>query len=75
MVQTSFLTFRLHGTLPAATGRELKAELRQAQEAGTDHRRAQKQFSPSSMPCSTVRPLARLTSTTREWPKYWPAKS
>ena len=41
---TSFLTFRLHGTIPAATGRELKAGLRQAQEAGTDHRRAQKQF-------------------------------
>ncbi|MBF9222883.1 transposase [Hymenobacter ruricola] len=42
--ETSFLTFRLHGTIPAATGRELKAELRQAQVAGTDHRRAQKQF-------------------------------
>ncbi|MBO2010385.1 transposase [Hymenobacter negativus] len=41
---TSLLTFRLHGTIPAATGRELKAELRQDQEAGTDHRRAQKQF-------------------------------
>ena len=41
---TSFLTLRLHGTIPAATGRELKAELRQAREAGTDHRRAQKQF-------------------------------
>ena len=41
---TSFLTLRLHGTIPAATGRELKAALRQAQEAGTDHRRAQKQF-------------------------------
>jgi putative transposase len=41
---TSLLTFRLHGTIPAATGRELKAELRQAKEAGTDHRRAQKQF-------------------------------
>ncbi len=40
----SLLTFRLHGTIPAATGRELKAGLRQAQEAGTDHRRAQKQF-------------------------------
>ena len=44
MVQTSFLTFRLHGTIPAATGRALAAELRQAREAGTDHRRAQKQF-------------------------------
>ena len=41
---TSLLTFRLHGTIPAATGRELQAELRQAQAAGTDHRRAQKQF-------------------------------
>ena len=41
---TSFLTLRLHGTIPAATGRELKGELRQAQEAGTDHHRAQKQF-------------------------------
>ncbi|MBD2769075.1 transposase [Hymenobacter sp. BT664] len=41
---TSFLTFRLHGTIPAATGRVLKAELRQAQEAGDDHQRIQKQF-------------------------------
>ena len=40
----SLLTFRLHGTIPAATGRELAASLRQAREAGTDHRRAQKQF-------------------------------
>ena len=40
----SLLTFRLHGTIPAATGRELKASLRETQEAGTDHRRAQKQF-------------------------------
>ena len=40
----SLLTFRLHGTVPAATGRELKASLREAQEAGTDHHRAQKQF-------------------------------
>jgi putative transposase len=30
--------------MPAATGRELAAELRTAREAGTDHRRAQKQF-------------------------------
>ena len=44
MVQASFLTFRLHGTIPAATNRELAASLRQAREAGTDHRRAQKQF-------------------------------
>ena len=41
---TSLLTFRLHGTIPAPTGRELKTSLREAQEAGTDHRRAQKQF-------------------------------
>ena len=41
---TSFLTFRLHGTIPAATARKLKAALRQAQEADTDHRRSQKQF-------------------------------
>ena len=40
----SLLTFRLHGTIPAATGRELKAELRQAREAGTAPRRTQKQF-------------------------------
>ncbi|MCC3151720.1 transposase [Hymenobacter sp. BT770] len=42
--ETAFITFRLHGTIPAAEGRRLKAELRAAQEAGTDHRRAQKQF-------------------------------
>ncbi|WP_310394898.1 transposase [Hymenobacter sp.] len=42
--ETSFLTFRLRGTVPAATGRALAAERRQAQEAGTDPRRAQKQF-------------------------------
>ena len=41
---TSFLTLRLHGTISAATGRELKTALRQAQEAGTDHRLSQKQF-------------------------------
>ena len=41
---TSFLTLRLHGTIPAAAGRELKTALRQAQEAGTDHRLSQKQF-------------------------------
>ena len=40
----SLLTFRLHGIIPAAAGRELKASLRAAQEAGTDHRRIQKQF-------------------------------
>ncbi len=42
--ETTFLTFRLHGTIPAATARELKAALREAQAAGLDHRRAQKQF-------------------------------
>ena len=41
---TSLLTFRLRGTIPAAVGRELQVALRQAQEAGTDHSRAQKQF-------------------------------
>ena len=41
---TSFLTLRLHGTISAATGQELKTALRQAQEAGTDHRLSQKQF-------------------------------
>lgn len=41
---TAFLTLHLHGTIPAATARELKVALRQAQEAGTDHRRAQKHF-------------------------------
>ena len=40
----SLLTFRLHGTMPASTGRELKASLRAAQEQGADHHRAQKQF-------------------------------
>ena len=40
----SLLTFRLHGTIPAATARELSASLRLAREAGTNHRRAQKQF-------------------------------
>jgi putative transposase len=37
---TAFITFRLHGTVPAATARELKAGLRLAHEAGLDHRRA-----------------------------------
>jgi len=40
--ETALLTLRLPGTLPAATARELSAVLRQAQAAGTDHRRAQK---------------------------------
>ena len=42
--ETRFLTFRLHGTVPAAAGRELKAQLQQAQATGTDYQRAQKQF-------------------------------
>jgi putative transposase len=42
--ETVFLTLRLHGTVPAATARELQAELQRAQEAGAEHRRAQKQF-------------------------------
>ncbi|GAA4347572.1 hypothetical protein GCM10023185_02700 [Hymenobacter saemangeumensis] len=33
MDQTILLTFRLHGSIPASTGRELKAGLRAAQEA------------------------------------------
>jgi REP element-mobilizing transposase RayT len=41
---TVLITLRLHGTVPAAAGRTLAAELRQAHEAGTGHRRAQKQF-------------------------------
>ena len=44
MVQTSLLTFRLHGTIPAATVRELAADLRHPQQVGTDPRRPQKQF-------------------------------
>lgn len=48
--QTSFLTLRLAGTLPAATARQLRAELRAAHEAAQTesavaaHRRAQKHF-------------------------------
>ncbi|MFD1873976.1 hypothetical protein [Hymenobacter bucti] len=42
--ETAFLTFRLHGTIPAATARELKADLGEARAAGLDHRRAQKSF-------------------------------
>lgn len=42
--ETVLLTFRLAGTLAAATARELQAGRRQAQEAGLDHRRAQKAF-------------------------------
>lgn len=58
MDQTLLLTFRLHGSIPAGTGRELKAELRAAQETvqalattgvspeetATAHRRARKAF-------------------------------
>ena len=42
--ETAFITFRLHGTIPAATTRELKAALSEAHAAGLDHRRAQKAF-------------------------------
>jgi len=42
--ETAFITFRLHGTIPAATARELKANLAAAHAAGLDHRRAQKSF-------------------------------
>lgn len=42
--ETSLITLRLHGTVPAAAARELQAGLRQAHEAGADHRRAQKVF-------------------------------
>lgn len=42
--ETAFLTFRLHGTIPAATARALKAALAQAPPAGTDHHRARKQL-------------------------------
>ncbi|AMR28261.1 hypothetical protein A0257_14970 [Hymenobacter psoromatis] len=42
--ETVLLTLRLPGTLTAATTRALQADLRQAQAAGLDHRRAQKAF-------------------------------
>jgi len=42
--ETAFITFRLHGTIPAATGRELKAALAEAHAAGLDYRRAQESF-------------------------------
>ncbi len=42
--ETAFLTFRLHGTIPAASARALKAALIQAPPAGTDHHRARKQL-------------------------------
>ncbi|TPG63061.1 hypothetical protein EAH73_18585 [Hymenobacter nivis] len=38
------LTFRLHGTIPAAAARELQAARAQPLPAGTSHHRAQKQF-------------------------------
>ena len=44
MVQTSFLTLRLHGSIPAAAARELQDLLRQARDAGTGQQQAQKQF-------------------------------
>ena len=42
--ETALLTLRLPGTIPVATARELRVALRQAHEAGTDRRRAQKTF-------------------------------
>lgn len=42
--ETALLTFRLPGTIPAATARALKAGLRHAQATGADPRRAQKQL-------------------------------
>ena len=42
--ETAFVTFRLHGTIPAAAARELKAALNAAHAASLDHRRAQKAF-------------------------------
>jgi len=42
--ETALLTLRLHGTIPAATARKLKANLATAHAAGLDPRRAQKSF-------------------------------
>jgi hypothetical protein len=42
--RTALVTFRLAGTVLAATARELKAALAAAYAAGLDHRRAQKSF-------------------------------
>ncbi|MBJ6145859.1 hypothetical protein [Hymenobacter sp. BT559] len=42
--ETAFITLRLHGTIPAATARELKTTLATSRAAGLDHRRAQKSF-------------------------------
>jgi putative transposase len=42
--ETALITLRLHGTIPAATARELKADLAAAPAAGLDHRSAQKSF-------------------------------
>ena len=42
--ETTLFTFRLAGTLPAATARELKETLAAAHAAGHDHRHAQKSF-------------------------------
>ena len=42
--ETSLITLRLHGSVPAAIARELKADLGQANAAGADYRRAQKVF-------------------------------
>jgi hypothetical protein len=42
--ETALITFRLHGTIPVATARELKASRAAAHAAGLDHRRAQRSF-------------------------------
>lgn len=42
--EAALITLRLPGTIPAATARELKADLAAAHAAGLDHRRAQKSF-------------------------------
>ncbi len=42
--ETALLTFRLHGTIPAAAARELQAARAQPQPARADHHRGQKQF-------------------------------
>ena len=42
--ETALIAFRLHGTMPAATARALKADLAQAHTAGLDNRRTQKTF-------------------------------
>lgn len=72
--ETAFITFRLHGSIPAATARELKAALATAHAVGFDHRRAQKPSSPSSTPYSTGHPSASGILKARSWPMYWLAR-